>query len=77
MITDTGRGEVLPGPGGSWQQLPALPRDAQALAVGGGQPVQVLAAHRSTLTVWQHTSVNAGWAMLQRLQVPVQYGSSS
>ena len=74
LITGAGHGETLAGPGASWQQLPALPPGAQTLAVSGGQPVEVLAAHRSVLTVWQHSGT--GWSVLQRLKVPIQYGSS-
>lgn len=77
LITDASRGETIAGPGAAWHELPALPRGAQTLAVGGGQPVQALAAHRSTLTVWQDSGAGGGWTVQQRVHVPVQYGSSS
>ena len=59
--------------------MPALPsRPAGrpvtlALPAGGG--TEALAAAAGTLTVWQ--LAGSGWAKVQTIKVPIQYGSSS
>jgi hypothetical protein len=77
-----GRGEVLAGPGSSWQALPALPPGRTvtlALPAGGG--VDALAADGGLLTAWRiagpHIASGTSWVKTQQLKVPIQYGSSS
>jgi hypothetical protein len=77
-----GRGEVLAGPGSSWQALPALPPGRTvtlALPAGGG--IDALAADGGLLTAWRipgpAIASGATWVKAQQLKVPIQYGSSS
>jgi hypothetical protein len=76
-----GRAETLTGVGGSWRELPPVPRGTTvlaptgtALASGLGGGYDALAASRSVLTVWRLTAT--GWAKVQAINVPIQYGSS-
>ena len=71
------RGQTLSGPGGSWQQLTALPAGTQALVLSTGHGTEALAAHRSEMTVWTQPSASAGWTREQAINVPISYGSSS
>ncbi len=71
------RGQTLSGPGGSWQQLTALPAGTQALVLSTGHRTEALAAHRSEMTVWARPSASAGWTREQAINVPISYGSSS
>ncbi len=71
------RGETLSGPGGSWQQLTALPAGTQALVPGTGHGTEALASHRSVMTVWAQSSASAAWTRAQVINVPISYGSSS
>jgi hypothetical protein len=77
LVLPGGRGETLSGPGGSWRKLPALPAGTQVLAPGASGAIEALAAHRSVMTVWSHTTASAGWARQQVTKVPILYGSSS
>jgi hypothetical protein len=77
LVLTGGRGETITGPGGTWQQLPALPAGTQTLALGTGGRVEALAAHRSIMTAWGHDPASPGWAKEQVINVPIQYGSSS
>ncbi|HEY5360754.1 MAG TPA: hypothetical protein VIJ82_24245 [Streptosporangiaceae bacterium] len=91
VVLSGGRGELLAGPGASWQQLPRLPPGRTvtlALPAGGG--VDALAAAGSSLTVWRLPSGQGGvtwkpgatsehgatWSKTQQVKVPIQYGSS-
>ena len=81
LVLSGGRGELLAGPGASWQPLPKLPPGRTvtlALPAGGG--VDALATDRSLLTAWRLHSGGAGsatWVKAQQIKVPIQYGSSS
>jgi hypothetical protein len=77
-----GRGEVLAGPGSSWQALPALPPGRTVtLALPDGGGVDALAADGGLLTAWRipgpAIASGATWVKAQQLKVPIQYGSSS
>jgi hypothetical protein len=79
VVLSGGRGELLAGPGASWQQLPQLPPGRTvtlALPAGGG--VDALAATGSSLMVWRLPSGQNGatWSKTQQVKVPIQYGSS-
>ena len=72
------RAEILPGPGASWQPLPALPPGRTVtLALPAADTTDALAADGSTLTAWQLASRPARWDKTQIITVPIQYGSSS
>ena len=63
--------------GGQWRHLPQLPPGTATLTPGpGGQP-EALAVHRTRLTVWQPAAGHTGWAQIQVISVPIQFGSSS
>jgi hypothetical protein len=68
-----GRAQTIAAPGGSWQRLPAVPSGTATLAPGTGG-YDALAVAGSRLTVWQLGS--AGWASVQAINVPIEYGSS-
>ena len=73
-----GRSAVLAGPGSGWRHMPPLPA-APALTITqppAGQP-EVLSADGGRLTVWQLNSSDTHWNRTQRINVPIQYGSSS
>ncbi|HEX4834381.1 MAG TPA: hypothetical protein VH478_25180, partial [Trebonia sp.] len=76
VLLSDGHGEVLPGPGAGWRELPALPRGTAALAVGTGGTVQALAVTGARLTVYQEAA-RGTWRKAQVITVPIQYGSSS
>jgi hypothetical protein len=83
-------GELLAGPGASWQPLPELPAGrALILALPSPGIIDALAASGSKLTAWQ---LHAGsgppsssaaaygpgtWTRTQQTTVPIQYGSSA
>jgi hypothetical protein len=71
------RGEALGGPGTAWRSLPALPPGTATLAAGPAGGFDALAAHRTTLTVWQLAPRSAAWARTQSINVPIQFGSSA
>jgi hypothetical protein len=77
LVLSGGQGAVLAGPGSSWRKLAALPPGSQVLAVGTGGQAEVLASHRSVLTVWGTRPGPAGWVKEQSITVPILYGSSS
>jgi hypothetical protein len=70
-----GRGAVIT-PGRPWQAVPRLPPGTATLAVGRGGDLTAFGVSRSTLTIWQARPGAAGWARLQVIHVPIQYGSS-
>jgi hypothetical protein len=75
VLPGTGRPEVISGPGGTWQALPAAPAGTAVLAPG--TPVAALSvsgAGGTALTVWR---LSAGfWAKDQVIDVPIGAGSS-
>jgi hypothetical protein len=73
----TGRAETITSTHSQWQPLPLLPAGTLTHAPGAGGATEALAAHRSTLTVWQLTPDGRGWATAQTMNVPIQYGSSN
>ena len=71
-------------PGEPWQRLPAPPPGTQTLAGSAdattGLPagtVDALAVDHSVLTDWQLVPAAVKWVPVQRIDVPIQYGSSS
>ncbi len=90
LIRTDGRAETISGPGGTWQQLPALPAGTAALAIGpaatGPAPapgqVDALVTHGSTLTDWRldrgagSAAPATAWRSVQNINVPIQFGSS-
>lgn len=63
-------------PGRAWLQLPALPAQTQALAVGRGTSIQAIAPVGSAIAVWSARNPGGPWTAGQHIAVPIQYGSS-
>ena len=77
VITTANHGQIITGPGSSWQPLPPPPSGTATLAPGPGGAADALAVHGGTLTVWQHVPGDATWTKIQVVNVPIPYGSSS
>jgi hypothetical protein len=76
VLLSGGRAETIGGPGGSWQALPAVPAGTATLAPEPGPGgYEALAVSGSKLTVWR--LAQGGWAKVQQINVPIEYGSSS
>ena len=75
LLLSGGRAETIGGTGGSWQALPAVPAGTATLAPGPGGSYDALAVAGSKLTVWR--LAKGAWAQVQRITVPIEYGSSS
>jgi hypothetical protein len=75
LLLSGGRAETISGTGGSWQALPAVPAGTATLAPGPGGSYDALAVAGSKLTVWR--LARGAWAQVQRINVPIEYGSSS
>jgi len=71
------RAEVISRAGGSWRALAGVPAGTQALAPATGGGYDALAVSGSRLSVWQLTPTTGGWARVQVIDVPIQYGTSS
>jgi len=63
-------------PGGAWQSLPALPAGTQTLAIGPGTAIQAIAPAGSAITIWAINQPDGQWTRLQRMAIPIKYGSS-
>jgi hypothetical protein len=78
VVLSGNRGVVLPGPRSAWQPVPALPSGQSiTLALASSGVTEALAASGSDLTVWRLGSHPARWTAIQRVKVPIEYGSSS
>jgi hypothetical protein len=76
VLLGGGRAETVAGPGSSWGALPAVPTGAATLAPGpSAREYDALAVSGSRLTVWR--LAGTGWAKIQVVNVPIEYGSSS
>jgi hypothetical protein len=71
------RAATIAGPGQLWRSLPAVPAGTVALAAGPGGAVDALAVSGSNVTVWRLAGAATVWSNIQKIGVPVQYGSSS
>ncbi len=71
-------GFVLSGAGAVWRMLPELPPATQVLALGPASTVQAIAPAGAIITVWAGSPAQAqgSWSRVQKVAVPVQYGSS-
>jgi hypothetical protein len=76
LVLGGNRGDVVAGPGHSWQQLATLPAGTQTLAAGTPGQYDALVAERSTLTDWQLPRGAASWKVAQTVKVAIPYGSS-
>jgi hypothetical protein len=76
VILAGNRAETITSTQSQWQPLPPLPAGTLTLAPGPGSAMQALAAHRSTLAVWQLSPGGRNWTRAQVINVPIQYGSS-
>ena len=75
LLPGGGRAETIAGAAGSaWRALPPVPPGTVTLAPGTGGSYDALAVTGFRLTVWRLT--RGAWAKVQRITVPVQYGSS-
>jgi hypothetical protein len=78
VVLSGGHADILSRPGGSWRQTPPVPAGRSVtIALPRNGPAEALAADGGTLTVWRLRSRHAGWARIQAIKVPIQYGSSS
>jgi hypothetical protein len=70
---------VVNGPGAVWNQMPPPPPNTDTVAFGAGvsSPVDALAAHDTTMTVWSLSSDSSNWIKGQVMPVKVEFGSSS
>ena len=75
LLLSGGRAETISGTGGSWQALPAVPAGTATLAPGPRGSYDALAVAGAKLTVWRLTK--GAWSQVQRINVPISYGSSS
>lgn len=77
LIDDAGRLllEHDSGPGAAWSAMPAPPAGTATVAFVPGSAPEALAVDRSVLTVW--SLGDGGWTTAQKLDVSIQYGSSS
>lgn len=74
VLLSGGRAAVISGPGGAWQQMPAVPAGTATLALAGGE-TDAFAVTGDVATVWR-LSVGA-WTKAQVIRVPIASGSSS
>jgi hypothetical protein len=78
VILTGNRGVILPGPHAAWRPAPALPPgQGMTLALPSSSVTEALAASGSRLTVWRLGGGPARWSAVQRITVPIEYGSSS
>jgi hypothetical protein len=59
-----------------WTVLPSPPPGTEALAAVPAGALEALAVRRTTLTAWRLDQVADGWQEVQRLVVPIAFGSS-
>ncbi len=76
VVLSGGQDAWIAAPGSGWQQLPALPPHAQALAAGPAGQVDAVAASGGTMTAWRRAPGGRGWVQAQRIAVQIPYGSS-
>jgi hypothetical protein len=69
------RAAVIDGPHQPWLTLPAPPRGTAALVVESAG-LEALAADSALLTVWRLDPRARRWTAVQRMQVPIELGSS-
>jgi hypothetical protein len=88
LVLNSSRGDSISGPGGSWQQLAALPAGTATLALGDKGQIEALASSGATLLTWQLGTGsgvtpasanirNAAWRQVQAIQVPASSPSMS
>jgi len=78
VVLTGNRGVVLGGPRSAWQPLPGLPAGQHTtLALPSARTAEALVADGSLLTVWRLGNAPARWSQVQRVKVPIEYGSSS
>jgi hypothetical protein len=79
LLTAPGGSEVLDvvdGPQLGWQQLPTPPAGTATVAIEPASPAAALVVDTSILTVWTLAPQADVWTKVQRIDVPIQYGSS-
>jgi hypothetical protein len=69
-------GDVVGGPDGSWQLLPALPRGTSTLAFGPANAVDALAVNDTAFADWLLSPGSSHWVKGQAISVPIEFGSS-
>jgi hypothetical protein len=76
IVLNGNRAATIASTATEWRTLPALPAGTATLAPGPASSFDVLAVHRTKLTVWQLTSRAPAWSEIQAISVPIQFGSS-
>lgn len=76
VVLSSGRAAAITATTRAWQPLPALPPGTATLAPGTAGGWDALAAHRTTLAIWQAAPGAAAWTSTQVINVPVPFGSS-
>jgi hypothetical protein len=69
-------GEVVGGPGVSWQSLPALPEGTSTLTFAPANTVDALAANDTAFADWRLSPGSGHWVKGQAIEVPIEFGSS-
>jgi len=62
--------------GGPWHSAPSPPKGTVIVVPGAGSALSALSVSSSTLTGWQLASGTTMWVPVQRIVVPLAYGSS-
>jgi hypothetical protein len=60
-----------------WVLLPPVPAHTSVLASGPDDSVDALAVSGATLTVWRLAKAATVWSEVEKITVPIQYGSSN
>jgi hypothetical protein len=81
LVWSTGRGSlraaVVAGPGRRWQVLAAPPKGTEALVIGLAGSFDALAVSSNLLVDWRLQPRTGRWKAVQRMRVPIEFGSSS
>ncbi len=79
LLSESGgseEGDVVAGPGVSWQLLPALPGGTSTLAFGPVNAVDALAVNDTAFADWHLSPGSSHWVKGQAISVPIEFGSS-
>ncbi len=68
--------DVVDGPLLGWKHQPTPPTGTATVAIERASPEVALAVDTSILTVWTLSPPSDVWTKVQRIDVPIQYGSS-
>lgn len=74
---DALRAETIAGVRGAWRRVASLPPSTTSVAIEPTGLMDALVVDISTLTIWHQTRANGPFEKVQRITVPIQYGSSA